>query len=210
MKGAIVHYSNQKQIGVIRADNRDEYPFQATHWQENIQPDLNQHVEFQLSETKDITAVYLLPEQEISQHLQQNTFAITPAQLAKEYDYSMVDWFMKCMTTHYLNFSGRARRRELWSFLFIATMVSFFTITTDSIFGISAASYIINAALLTPLLAVGTRRLHDVGLSGWWQLLYISVIGIVLLWAMWLINTEKEANTYGEPAKVAPHDPIYS
>lgn len=33
---------------------------------------------------------------------------------------------------------------------------------------------------------VTTRRLHDVGRSGWWQLLYLTVVGIfmVLYWTL--------------------------
>lgn len=32
-------------------------------------------------------------------------------------------------------------------------------------------------ALLLPALAVGTRRLHDIGRTGWWQLLLLTGIG---------------------------------
>ena len=35
--------------------------------------------------------------------------------------------------------------------------------------------------LLLPALAVGTRRLHDIGKSGWWQLIMLTVIGLLVL-----------------------------
>lgn len=107
-----------------------------------------------------------------------------------------INWFLKCMGKNYFNFSGHAARAELWSFIFIGTLISFFTIATDDIFGIGTASYIVNGLLVIPLLAVGARRLHDIGLSGWWQLLYLTGIGIALLLVMWLLSSKVENNPY--------------
>ena len=39
--------------------------------------------------------------------------------------------------------------------------------------------------VLIPALAVGARRLHDVGKSGWWQLISITVIGLIPLIIWW-------------------------
>jgi uncharacterized membrane protein YhaH (DUF805 family) len=38
-----------------------------------------------------------------------------------------------------------------------------------------------NLTVLVPSLAVGARRLQDTGRSGWWQLLILTGIGIILL-----------------------------
>ena len=40
--------------------------------------------------------------------------------------------------------------------------------------------------LVIPTINVATRRLHDVNRSGWWQLLYITIIGgfVVLYWTI--------------------------
>ena len=53
-------------------------------------------------------------------------------------------------------------------------------------------------ALLIPLFAVTARRLHDYGLSGWWQLSYITVIGIfvVLVWCM--LPAKEDENQWGK------------
>lgn len=107
-----------------------------------------------------------------------------------------INWFLKCMGRHYFKFSGRATRSELWSFIFIGILVSFFTVATDDIFGIGTASYIVNGLLIIPLLAVGARRLHDIGLSGWWQLLYLTGIGVGLLLVMWLLSSKTDNNPY--------------
>ena len=41
-------------------------------------------------------------------------------------------------------------------------------------------------ALLLPALAVGARRLHDIGRSGWWQLLSLTGIGTLVLIYWWV------------------------
>jgi uncharacterized membrane protein YhaH (DUF805 family) len=54
--------------------------------------------------------------------------------------------------------------------------------------------------LLLPALAVGARRLHDIGKTGWLMLLWlIPVIGWIVL-IYWAVQpTQSEANKYGEP-----------
>jgi uncharacterized membrane protein YhaH (DUF805 family) len=43
--------------------------------------------------------------------------------------------------------------------------------------------------------------LHDVGRSGWWQLLTLTVIGILVLIWWWVTETKQQNNEYGAPAK---------
>ena len=132
---------------------------------------------------------------------QLDSLSVSTEQIASnplEKDYGSMDWFFKCTTRHYFDFSSRAKRQEFWGFVFIAILISFFTTTTDAIFGISALTYSVNAFLFVPLLAVGARRLHDTGLSGWWQILYFTGVGVLFLLLMWLRNSEKQSNQYGE------------
>jgi len=54
--------------------------------------------------------------------------------------------------------------------------------------------------VLLPSLAVGARRLHDIGRSGWWQLLsLIPVIGVLVLIYWYIQPGDPEANEYGPP-----------
>lgn len=78
------------------------------------------------------------------------------------------------------DFRGRARRREFWSFLVfwlaaaVASAMAFeiprepmnTAIMLKALGG--APALLIPLALLVPLAAVAVRRLHDIGLSGWW------------------------------------------
>jgi uncharacterized membrane protein YhaH (DUF805 family) len=76
-----------------------------------------------------------------------------------------------------------------------------------ALFGNSAepgAGYItLTYAFLTllPQLALGFRRLHDIGKSGWWLLIAFTGIGAILL--IWWLATDSEqgTNKYGANPK---------
>jgi uncharacterized membrane protein YhaH (DUF805 family) len=81
---------------------------------------------------------------------------------------------------NYANFSGRSARPEFWWFFLFQVLVSVAAPMISQQVG-SLASL----ALLLPALAVGARRLHDIGKSGWWQLLLLTGIGLLLLIYWW-------------------------
>ena len=47
-------------------------------------------------------------------------------------------------------------------------------------------SGLIALGLVLPSLAVGARRLHDIGKSGWWQLRMLTGIGLLVLIYWWV------------------------
>ncbi len=51
--------------------------------------------------------------------------------------------------------------------------------------------------LLIPGINVCSRRLHDVGRSGWWQLLYFTIIGSFLILYWTLKKGPEEPNKFG-------------
>ena len=55
---------------------------------------------------------------------------------------------------------------------------------------------LVSLALLLPALAVGARRLHDIGRSGWWQLLIMTGIGILLLIYWWVQPSAEGSNAH--------------
>ena len=55
---------------------------------------------------------------------------------------------------------------------------------------------IVSLALLLPQLAVVVRRLHDIGQSGWWMLLQLIGLNIVLL-VMFVLDGQPKANQWG-------------
>lgn len=81
----------------------------------------------------------------------------------------------------YADFSGRAARPEFWWFFLFQILVSI----VASFLG-DMVSSLVSLALLLPALAVGARRLHDIGKSGWWQLIMLTVIGLLVLIYWWV------------------------
>ena len=117
------------------------------------------------------------------------------------------EWYIKCVTTDYFKFQGRARRKEYWMFTlfsFIIYMILF--IIFAKIMSLPKG-YMITAAIYTlavffPTLAVTIRRLHDTNRSGWWSLLVIiPVIGILILLIFMLLDSTPSNNNYGENPK---------
>ena len=102
----------------------------------------------------------------------------------------------------YFDFTGRARGSEYWYFfLFCAVIFIVATILDINLFGIPMEDYgpvylISFFGLLIPSISAATRRLHDTGKSGWWQLLYFTIIGSfwVLYWL--IIKGDTDKNSY--------------
>ena len=108
----------------------------------------------------------------------------------------------------YAVFSGRARRQEYWMFvLFNVIIVLFLGIIdemADSDFESSRSTlttlYVL--ATLIPFLAVGVRRLHDTGRSGWWMLIgVIPIIGAIVLLIFIIQDSQLMDNQYGPNPK---------
>ena len=91
----------------------------------------------------------------------------------------------------YATFTGRASRSEFWWFVLFQILVSLAAGMLGNVVG-----GLVNLALLLPSLAVGARRLHDIGKSGWWQLITLTGIGIFLLIYWWVQPTADGGDTH--------------
>jgi len=72
---------------------------------------------------------------------------------------------------NYANFEGRARRKEYWMFALFNIIFSFVFGFTCGLIGIPELANLYTLAVLVPSIAVGVRRMHDVGKSGWFILI---------------------------------------
>ena len=105
------------------------------------------------------------------------------------------------------NFSGRASRSEFWYFVLASAILGAIVggielatglISIENPNATGPLSSILNLLLAIPSISVTSRRLQDYGYSGWWQLSYITVIGIfvVLIWCM--LPAKEEENDWGK------------
>ena len=103
----------------------------------------------------------------------------------------------------YAVFSGRARRKEYWMFILFSAIISFALGLIEGIAGIapqvdtSVLAGIYQLAILIPSIAVGVRRMHDVNKNGWF--LIIPLYNLILV----LTDGTKGDNKYGLDPKAA-------
>ena len=102
----------------------------------------------------------------------------------------------------YAVFSGRATRQEFWMFILfyvlVYTILNFVLSTIKLDFLVTI--YVL--ATIVPLLAIGARRLHDTGRTGWWLLLYlIPFLGFIVIMAFSVLDSQTGTNVYGPNPK---------
>lgn len=112
----------------------------------------------------------------------------------------MFAYFIRCCTTDYAQFAGRARRKEYWSFALFCTIAMLLMLFISSFLLTIFTGYIIDetnvdilidilfAIFIVPGTAVTVRRFHDMNISGWWALLYLSANICELFDSIYLIG----------------------
>lgn len=107
---------------------------------------------------------------------------------------------------NYAKFEGRASRSEFW-WTYLAFSIFGYIVQINT--GIQSLlrpamadqlSLIQTVILIVagiPLIAAATRRLHDTGKSGWFQLLALTIVGAIPLF-IWLgTDSDSKENIYG-------------
>ncbi len=117
-----------------------------------------------------------------------------------------MNYFLDVVKNKYAQFEGRATRSEFWYFILFYMIIYIALFMVDNFLlagltgGIPVLTIIFLLAMLIPSIAVGIRRLHDIGKSGWWYLLsLIPLIGLVLI--VFFVMDSKEDNKYGPNPK---------
>jgi uncharacterized membrane protein YhaH (DUF805 family) len=87
-----------------------------------------------------------------------------------------------CMT-QYSSAAGRSSRSEFWWFFLAALVISLLLDGLDSALKVRIFHYG-GLGLFLPLICAQVRRLHDINRSGWWVLLNVTLLPIVL-WVLY-------------------------
>lgn len=119
-------------------------------------------------------------------------------------------WFVKCIR-NYVNFRGRARRKEYWCFalftvlFIIAARVLDMSLFSEKPIGLifSPFSSLFALFIFLPQVAVMTRRLHDTGRSGKWVLWYY-IVGLVWVIVLIAIGLSTMADLASESLSTMP------
>ncbi|MEH7400142.1 MULTISPECIES: DUF805 domain-containing protein [Bacillaceae] len=113
-----------------------------------------------------------------------------------------MEWYLKVLK-NYAVFSGRARRTEYWMFFLFNAIITIILSILQSLADIdNLLTGIYGLLTILPSLAVGARRLHDSGRSGWWLLIgIIPVIGTIILLIFFCTDSEEGDNRFGANPK---------
>jgi len=124
-------------------------------------------------------------------------------------------YFLDTIKNRYAQFEGRASRSEFWYFALFYFLVDIVVSAIDAfvlnpMMGLTPEQaaqggilqMILALGLLIPSIALGIRRLHDIGKSGWWYLLvFIPIIGWLVLLYFYILDSQPGTNQYGENPK---------
>ena len=110
----------------------------------------------------------------------------------------VIEHCKKVLTQEYFCFDGRMSKRDFWMFMIpvlIANCVLSWT-------------FIVPLALIIPTIGTTARRLHDLGKTGWLQLigLICPPIGSIIVLIMCLPEGDPGDNKYG-PAPASTAEP---
>ena len=125
---------------------------------------------------------------------------------------SFVDSIKICMQG-FVKCEGRARRSEFWWFYMLCMIIMVFL---SFFIGVGGTGYVIfwllvDIVIYIPIISASTRRLHDIGMTGFYNLLMLIPFGIFVLWYFWSIDSHRTNNIYGPATKYgggAPTDPL--
>mgnify|MGYP004698948187 FL=1 len=118
---------------------------------------------------------------------------------------SLFTYFIEAFTKNYVNFKGRARRKEYWGFTLFYALI-FAILGAFAFTGIGVILFlVVFVVTLPPSISLTVRRLHDINLSGWFTLymliMLIPVIGeaiaIIISIVIGVVQGSAESNKFG-------------
>jgi len=118
-----------------------------------------------------------------------------PANQKNKYGSEILEHIKKVVTMQYFCFEGRMSRRDYWTYFLPAFVLCL----------IPYIGWILFLALLLPTLGATARRLHDVGKTGWLNILWFICppIGPIIVLLMCIKEGDADSNKYGD-APAAP------
>ena len=109
-----------------------------------------------------------------------------------------IDAFKYVLQNQYVCFDGRMSKDDYWKFMIPAIIL----------YCVLGFTVIVPLGLLLPMVGATTRRLHDLGKSGWMQLIsLICCVGPFITLYFCIPDGQAEANQYGEAPSAAAAAP---
>lgn len=206
MKGKILAFSIQKGGGLILGEDGQRYVFAASQWLEASLPNKDDVVDFEVN-GQHAQSVYLLTNNPVA--TTNTSLPLHQINSRNSQPPSLLDLAITAVKQHYVNFNGRASRREFWAVMLFSVVISFalqllytlgFAISEALGWLLALPFFIFAFGMVLPQLAVSVRRLHDTNKSGWWLLIgLIPIVGTIALIVLFSQASTDGANQFGEP-----------
>ena len=107
--------------------------------------------------------------------------------------------------TNWKNFSGRACRSEFWYFQLSITLITWLLmipeVLTDTYnyeIAYGPLSLLFTFISIIPIISVTSRRLQDRSISGWLQLSYFTIVGILVILILCMLPAKEDENKWGK------------
>ncbi|MCV3239168.1 DUF805 domain-containing protein [Mesorhizobium sp. ZC-5] len=224
MRGEVLHYDESQGFGFITAVDGNRYTFSREDLRREVIISKGMQVEFQPSgsQAREIFSIRAQMGSVPAAGMPVVDAPHSPMQSPRHFGRAAVSehtgntglwsYFWRGLTANYVNFQGRARRKEYWGyylFWLIACVVVIIVglLIDDRLHNLTpnktpvvslVAGGLFALATFLPSLAVVIRRQHDIGLSGWFYLLIlIPYIGGLIIFVFSLIPSQKHENKWG-------------
>ncbi len=111
----------------------------------------------------------------------------------------VVRYTRRAVLENYANFSGRDNKAQFWWFILgVAIIAVVLNILGEASPLFATLSVLFTIAVLLPSIGATTRRLHDTGRSGWWQVIQlIPFAGLALIIYFTVQPSNPGLNAYG-------------
>ncbi|RAZ85446.1 DUF805 domain-containing protein [Mesorhizobium hawassense] len=223
MRGEILHYDSEHGFGFITGADGKRYVFGREDLRRDMALSKGVEVEFQPNGDRagNIFSVRTRaadPANNVAATAARPLPGAASAHFGRDAENetestAVWSYFWRDLTSNYLNFTGRARRKEFWSFcLFwpiglavLAAIGLSYDLPTDDFEGGSGLPILTLSLLglyavftILPWISLLVRRLHDVGLTGWLAILcFLPYVGELAILVFGLIPSQSGQNKYG-------------
>jgi uncharacterized membrane protein YhaH (DUF805 family)/cold shock CspA family protein len=224
MRGEVLHYDQEQGFGFIAGADGKRYSFAREDLRREMALSRGAEVEFQPNGDR-ASNIFSIRTRMTGSAAAEAAPAVRPlpgrapaaAHFGRNAENGAVEatglwsYFRRGVTTNYVNFSGRARRKEFWGFclfwmigLVVAVGIGLSVDLSRGEGGADEPIVMLGLiglfVLLTvlPWIALIVRRLHDLGLTGWLAILcFLPYVGWLATLVFALIPTQAGDNKWG-------------
>lgn len=114
-----------------------------------------------------------------------------------------MEYFLSAVK-QYAEFSGTATRKQYWMYVLFYFLIYIGLGVVGYILNTMALNTIYALGMLIPSISICTRRLHDTGRSGWWQLIaLIPILGAIVLIVFLVQDSKTTDNPFNTTSTAA-------